>query len=97
MMRRLSQLTRILKLFTISAIALWLVCFGIFLLFESLLDCSFNTNRVRSCLVVGLDLGSFVHVTGMIATWGQLILAPIVLVTGVFWAVMALLLAAWKR
>jgi hypothetical protein len=97
MFRRLSQLTRILGLFTISAIGLWIVCFGIFLLFESLLDCSFNTNRVRSCLVGGLDLGFGVHVTGMMATWGQLILAPIVLLTGVLWAAMTLILRAWKR
>ncbi|SHK46885.1 hypothetical protein SAMN05444000_13121 [Shimia gijangensis] len=81
----------------IAPIILWLLTLIAMFFLGYVFNCKVNEGYVQTCKVFGIELGESIYTVGIFAAWGPLIFGPVVLGTGLLWAVVALIATIRKR
>lgn len=79
----------ILGILTCGPIVMWLLSWVGIGIFGGLAGCRIDDAGTYPCEILGADLGGLAAYSGVFAAWGPVVLWPLVLSTGMLWALVA--------
>lgn len=88
---------RIFAFLMAAPILIWLLSLIAMFLLGYVFGCKVNEGYVQTCKVFGIELGESIYSFGIFAAWGPLMFGPIVVGTGLLWALVALIATIRKR
>lgn len=84
-------------LLVIGPILIWLGAAAGALTLANAFGCTIHEGFANPCLVAGTDWGEAAYTLGLLAAWGPLIFAPVVMGAAMLWALFAAVRALLRR